>query len=243
MRYARPLIALTLLGGTWILGPVTPAAGTDDDVQVVTQIDSTPDNGCPAWARDTMVRTTNLHPGEDGVEVSFHDDGTFETSDGREGTFGGDATYQKLDGAVTALEGAQDSLDNSGFPCKTDVPADRTVGNWPLRYVDTQDTPELKTWEWTYTLCGVSFTENADSGEVGLDRFPPKDAAECQPDVPASTTVPEPDLPANCREAAQLPAQYWPHLDGDHDGVSCEDDVPPTLPPAQPVPAQPTFTG
>lgn len=263
MRKIRAFGALALLGAVWVVGPATPSGGTEDNgTQVVTHIIETPDNGCPAWARDSMARTTTVEKTYHGVKVSFHDAGVFKLPDGRQGTLVGDVRFNKLDGEVRSDLPDDDNLDNTAYGCKTDVPGDRTVGQWPLRYVDTQDTPELKTWEWTYTLCGVSFTENAESAEVGPDKFPAVDDEACTPPettTTTSSTVPETttttagdaNLFENCDEAVAAghaplhvgDVGYRPELDADHDGVACEDEAPVAAPPAAPVVNTPTFTG
>lgn len=257
MRYARAVIGLVLVGTTLYLAP--GAEGTENETQqVVTHLVSTPDNGCPAWARDTMNRTTTVEETEEGVVVSFHDEGVFVMENGEEGTVQGDASFEPLEGTVKDVLPDGDALDNAEFPCKDDVPQDRRVSSWPLRYVDTYKEPVLAEWSWTYdTVCDSPFTEDAESDEVGAGMFPEGDNCVGPegpegPGGPAGPEGPPEDNrePANCDEADLLPPQYWPNLDEDGDGISCEGRPSeghrgqlPVAPPAQPVPAQPSFTG
>lgn len=250
MRYLRAGAALALLGVTGVLGPTSPS-GADDTHPYVTDIKSTPDNDvpqgeCAPWARDTLKRTTIVQVEEETVRVSFHDVGVFDLSDGRQGTLVGDLEYTELTGTLRSadeLPPDPDALDNSEFPCKGEVPSELTTCQWPRRFVDVADYPScpIGPWEWTYTLCGVAYVENGETEPVGPDKFPDADSEECAPPETTTTTTisAEPDLPTDCAEAALRPEQYWPHLDGDRDGVSCEEDAPPAVP----QPRQPTFTG
>jgi LPXTG-motif cell wall-anchored protein len=182
------LAALGLLG----LG-ILPAQAQEE---VTTTIVSTPDNDCPAWARDDLTRTTTITEDPDGnVTVTFVDEGTFEAAptegdpDGFSGTVTGSVEFLPVQGTLVDPLPDGDTLDLSGFDCKADVPDEHSVGQWPLRYVDTEVVPVINSWSWTYTPeCGSpsSFTEDATSDAVGAATFT---ETECPPE---STQTPTP---------------------------------------------------
>lgn len=151
-----------------------PADATTTDVVAINTatIGNTPDDGCPAWARDTFQRKTVIRTTDAPGAYLIHIDdwGTFTTQAGAKTP--GDATADIIGGATGHITGegefrvigtpktvaeiqAMGGFDNSAYACKgggsTPVPADRTTGQWPLRFFAPGATVDTITnWKWIY---------------------------------------------------------------------------------------------
>jgi hypothetical protein len=138
----------------------------------VTHIISSPDDGCPVWARDTFDRTTKIEKMSEGVyKVTITDSGAFVTQAGAHtpgdasltfatsfsGTLHGTGHYTVTGTpkTPTQVEALPTTLNNSAYACKADVPGDRTTGNWPKRYfADGATVTGIEGWVWKYdTWC------------------------------------------------------------------------------------------
>lgn len=168
------VLALTL-AGAW---PAHGATGTGWTSTAV--ITSSPDDGCPAWARDTFTRTTTITSlGEGKFRVTIGDVGTFTTNPkaaGIKGTAAGKLTGSgeftvtgdlRNQAALKALNGKTFSL--AGHACKKDVPSDKTTGNWPKQFFKAgAQVSGINPWKWTYsTPCELKVESSVSSENSG----------------------------------------------------------------------------
>jgi hypothetical protein len=140
-------------------------------------IKSSPDDNCPAWARDTFVRTTVITPlGEDTFKVTIADKGTFTTNPTAAGIKGkatgalvgsGEFTVSGELRNQVALKALNDKAFNlAGFACKANVPADKTTGNWPKQFFkDGAKVSGISPWRWTYTTACETKVESSVASE------------------------------------------------------------------------------
>lgn len=182
LRMTGALGALILATGVSV-ALATPAQATGPDVLKATIKDS-PDDGCPAWARDTFTRTTTITAaGEGKYKVAIVDKGTFVTQ--KDAATPGDpaATIQaEATGTITGsgeftvtgtliadlkqLDGKV--FDNSGYACKSNVPAERTTGNWPKQFfTEGAQVSGIDPWTWTYKTACEERTESSAAAAEG----------------------------------------------------------------------------
>ena len=171
MKTITRLFGIIVLGiSLGLVSQGTSNAAPGDQTIIANQLISTPDNGCPAWARDTFTRTTKItETAVVGVyEVNIADAGTISTGaalNSLEGHIvgGGDYTITgtlKPPVEIAAING--DTFDFGVYPCKTDVPTASGTNSWPLRFFEAGAINSgIDPWGWTYILCGESYTENS----------------------------------------------------------------------------------
>lgn len=201
--------ALALLLGALTVVPLGTAVHATETVTSKATVKNTPDDGCPAWARDTFLRTTTITGPADGkYKISIKDEGTFTTEPGAKTP--GDATKTiaaKVTGtisgtgeftvtgtllgseALAALDGK--TYDNVSYDCKSDVPASKTTGQWPLKFFAAgATTTGIDPWKWTYTTACEKRTESSVDGAAG--NITGKVCPSASPSVSAAPSVSNP---------------------------------------------------
>jgi hypothetical protein len=205
---------LTVLGGLTAaaglaLAVASPALADDPLIEQTTKIISSPDDGCPPWARDTFTRTTTVVNGatEGTYTVTIVDDGTFTTQDGAKTpgdaslTITGDVTghlhgtgYYTVTGTPltpSQVQALTTTLDNSSDACKADVSPEKTTSAWAKRYFGEGATSTgILGWTWTYSTACEFRTEN-EQGATGniLGKTCPASSAPPTTVVPTCTYV------------------------------------------------------
>lgn len=221
-RFTRPTLAL-LFGALFAAPFGTVAHATAAPVVVSAQVKNSPDDGCPAWARDTFTRTTTITPSGEGTnKVVIKDAGTFVTQVGAKtpgdasktigaavtGTINGTGEFTVtgtlLDAPQLALLNGK-TYDNGSYDCKQDVPAAKTTGQWPLQFfAQGATTTGIDPWTWTYKTACETRTESSTTEPVGNITGKVCPSASSSASATPSVSNPAPGA-SPAAEAASLP--------------------------------------
>jgi LPXTG-motif cell wall-anchored protein len=193
------------------------SAHATDAVTLTATIKSTPDDGCPTWARSTFTRTTTIAVVEGGkYKVTIKDEGTFVTQVAAKSPAGAVDIAAAVTGtivgsgeftvagvplgaeALDALDGR--TFDNSAYPCKADVPAERTTGKWPLQFfAEGAETSGIDPWTWVYKTGCEERTESSTAqavGDITGKKCPEPTPTVTSEPTPTATVGPEPSTSA-----------------------------------------------
>lgn len=191
----RKIIIAVLAAAFLLLGTVSAHADDHYEVQVTSQIVDSPDNDCPAWARDTFARTTTLTKVDEGVyDVRFDGIGTFTAASGITGSLVEVIEYQVY--GTLSDDISSETVDFSGVACKGDSPELDKTSKFALRYFeDGAEAKPITNWSYVYDTGCESFTEDASSEAVGADTFVGICAVPEEPTLTQPTCeVPEPEV-------------------------------------------------
>lgn len=178
-------IAAAAVGVLAALLVASPALATEDPIVNTVHVISTPDDGDPAWARDTFDRTTTITgSGEDWL-VEIVDEGTFTTGDVT-GVFSGHATWLATGGSPNAdIPATFDAIDRSGEATKGDF-----TSQWWTRFFGEGSTSTgIEGWEWTYSRCSGDAKVTRTENESGVNDVTYADlkSAVCPKATPSAT--------------------------------------------------------
>jgi LPXTG-motif cell wall-anchored protein len=171
-------IALLASFGLMLAG-VSAASSTEggESVVVTSQIANTPDNDCPAWARDTFTRIATITelPEDSDADYSIRFDsiGEFVAASGITGSLTEVIEYS-VTGELSEDAGSLDGeiVDLSHLECKSDAEGTEKTSQFALRYFEQGATAgPITFWEYVYDTSCERFIENKDSGAVGVDTF------------------------------------------------------------------------
>lgn len=207
-----------------LCGLVAVPAGADTaPVTSTATIRNTPDDGSPAWARDTFARRTTITPGQEAgtYTVKITDTGSFHTVKGSAspndpaviikrkdtGTISGSGEFTVTNATLKGHNGLN-ALDgkvfaNGKYATKADVPAARSTDKWALQFFKPGAvSTSIQNWAWAYTRDCESMTEtpNGVTGNIT--------GKKCEPAPPAF--VPSVLKAANkCRVSKSDKRNWW----------------------------------
>lgn len=213
-RTVGAAVSALILASLGVLAAAVPASATDA-VALTATVKSTPDDGCPTWARSTFIRTTTITLfGEGEFKVVIADEGTFVTQVGAKSPAGVVDIAAAVTGSITgegeftvkgdlleksaldALDGK--TFDNSGYACKADVPAERTTAKWPLQFfTEGAETSGIDPWKWVYKTGCETRTESSTAEPVGDITGLVCPTPETPGPTPTVTGEPEPSVSAS----------------------------------------------
>lgn len=164
------------------VGFAAAPADADTSVTSTATIRNAPDDGNPAWARDTFTRTTTITPGEKAGTylVKIADKGTFKTHKGAKSPNDAGTKMRKDTGTLTGsgeftVTGAKlrghnglNRLDGriyheGKYATKADVPTKFTTAHWALQFFKKgAQGSGITNWTWTYKTQCESMTQTPD---------------------------------------------------------------------------------
>lgn len=211
----RRFLAAAAIGATAALAFAGPALADNPTVYTV-HIKSTPDDGNPPWARDTLDRKTTISPGEtEGTwTVTIDDDGTFSTA-GATKTAEGQTPVGEVTGTMTghAEWSVTGTLLTNPSTAEIDRSTEATKGDftskWPARFfAEGATVGAIRDWTWTYSTGCETRTESEDDGANGdiTGKKCPSPTPSATPSASASKS------PAGAAPATTAPTTKAPTL-------------------------------
>jgi hypothetical protein len=148
-------------GVALMIGAPVAAMATSPAHSTTVHIVSTPDDGNPPWARDTMSRKTTVTEVSGGYKVTIVDKGTFVTPAGIEGSLNGGGTWMIAGGMLRATPDTTSTIDRSGATEKGTF-----TGSWWQRFLTGGESVTFS-WGWTYATDCQTRTESSAAGVQG----------------------------------------------------------------------------